>query len=130
MSPTSNEPTTGYGTPSYSGQSGSSSASSGRIDQINEMTDMGESYGLDNRVWLGIAAGAAIGIGLMLANRRRPENRWDRARDIARKVDADKDEFKEVGRDMLDRIRVIYEEGRKVAEEAQHLWTRGRSLVR
>jgi hypothetical protein len=31
---------------------------------------------------------------------------------------------------MLDRIRIIYEEGRKVADEAQHLWLRGRKLVR
>jgi hypothetical protein len=128
MSPTSNEPTTGYGTPGYTGPSGTGEESS-RMERVNEMTDMGETYGLDNRVWLGIAAGAAIGIGLMLS-RRRPANRWDRARHIARNVDAHQDDFKEVGRDMLERIRIIYEEGRKVADEAQHLWVRGRKLVR
>jgi hypothetical protein len=128
MSPTSNEPTTGYGTPGYSG-TGSHIGEPSRMERVNEMTGMGETCGLDNRIWLGIAAGAAIGIGLMLS-RRRPANRWDRARHIARQVDANQDDFKEVGRDMLDRIRVIYEEGRKVADEAQHLWLRGRKLVR
>jgi hypothetical protein len=107
----------------------SGAGESSRLDRVNEMTNVGESYGMDNRIWIGIAAGAAIGIGLMLT-RRRSENKWERARNIARRVDADKDDFKEVGRDMLDRIRVIYEEGRKVADEAQHLWSRGRNLVR
>ena len=128
MSPTSNEPMTGYGAPGYRGPAGNTGETS-HIERVNEMTDIGETCGLDNRIWLGIAAGAAIGVGLMLS-RRRPANRWDRARHIVRNVDAHQEDFKEIGRDMLDRIRLIYEEGRKVADEAQHLWLRGRKLVR
>jgi hypothetical protein len=89
----------------------------------------GETCGLDNRVWMGIAAGAAIGIGIMLSRRHRT-SRWDRARNIARRVEANRDDIADTGRDLLDRMRVIYEESRKVIEEAQDLWSRGRSLVK
>jgi hypothetical protein len=78
---------------------------------------------------MGIAAGAAIGIGIMLTRRRRHSG-WDRARHIARSVEADRSELADVGRDLLDRMRVIYEESRKVVEEAQDLWSRGRNIVR
>jgi hypothetical protein len=89
----------------------------------------GETCGVDNRVWMGIAAGVAIGVGVMLS-RRRSHSRWDRARNIVKRVDADRGELAEVGRDLLDRIRVIYDESRKVVDEAQSLWARGRSVMK
>ena len=33
------------------------------------------------------------------------------------------------GKDMMERIRVIYEEGRKVVDDAGEIWSHGRKLV-
>jgi hypothetical protein len=127
MSPNPTDQTTGMGT---------TPTTESTTSEILHRTDIGEYYGVDNRIWLGIAAGAAIGIGLALS-RRRPASRWemarerlDRAKGVASRVAEEREDFAETGRDLLDRVRLIYEESRKVVDEMGHLWEHGRKLVR
>ena len=79
------------------------------------------------KIWLGIAVGAAVGIGIMLSRRRK--SRWESARDLTRRVADHSGEIGDVTREMVDRVRNIYEESRKVVEDAGELWARGRKLT-
>jgi|SRR3954464_14547354 hypothetical protein len=76
----------------------------------------------------GLAIGAAI--GLAFAASRRKKSRWDVAREIGERVASNRDDLVDTGRNMVDRIKLIYEEGRKVVEEAAELWEQGRTLVK
>ncbi len=80
----------------------------------------------------GVAIGAAIGIAYAATRRKRNpwEDRWETAKDVGEKLYDKRDDLAEHGRNMLDRIRLIYDEGRKVVEEATELWSLGRKLVR
>ena len=79
------------------------------------------------KVWFGIAVGAAVGIGIMLSRRKR--TRWDSARELTRRVADHSSEFGDVTREMVDRVGTIFQETRKVVEDAVELWTRGRKLA-
>lgn len=79
-------------------------------------------------VWLGIAVGAAIGLGFALSRRKR--DRWRSAKHITKRISRNSEDLAEKGRQILDRVKVIYEEGRKIAEDAADLWAQGRRLVR
>ncbi len=50
--------------------------------------------------------------------------------DTADTVARRRDDLAESGKNIVDRIRIIYEESRKVMEEASELWAHGRKLVR
>jgi hypothetical protein len=80
------------------------------------------------KIWLGVAIGAAIGIGIAVS-RNRKKDRWSTARELTARVADQSGELAEVGRNMLDRIRTIYDESMKVCEEATELWSHGRKLV-
>jgi gas vesicle protein len=88
-----------------------------------------ENWGVNNNqmIWIGVAVGAAIGIGIALS--RRKKTRWDTAREMTRRVADHSSDLADSTKDLVERVRVIYEEGRKVVEEAGHLWEHGRKLV-
>jgi hypothetical protein len=79
-----------------------------------------------SKIWFGLALGTAIGLGI--AYSRRPKrSRWDVAR---QRISGRSSEFAEAARDIVDRFKVIYEEGSRIAHDAGELWTRGRRLAR
>ncbi len=79
-----------------------------------------------------IISGVAIGSGIALAYAasRKKRNWRDRLMDTAGTVARRRDDLAESGKNIVDRIRIIYEESRKVMEEASELWAHGRKLVR
>jgi hypothetical protein len=79
-------------------------------------------------IWLGIAVGAAVGIGIALS--RHKKSRWEVARTITNRVAERSGDFADVTRELFGRVRNIYEESCKVVEDANHLWAHGRKLVR
>ena len=79
-------------------------------------------------VWIGIAVGAAIGVGIALSQRKR--DRWTSARHITKRLSRNSEDLADRSRHILDRVKVIYEEGRKIADDAAELWSQGRRLVR
>ena len=80
------------------------------------------------KIWLGIAIGAAVGIGIALS-RRRPATRWDSAREFGKRISDRSEDLADATRDIMQRVRTIYEEGRKVMEDAGELWSHGRKMV-
>ena len=88
------------------------------------------SNGFDSKnakIWMGIALGAALGIGIALSRKRR--TRWDSALDVPRRLADHSQDLATHTRDIVDRVRTIYDESRKVVEEAGELWAHGRKLV-
>ena len=79
------------------------------------------------KIWFGVALGAAVGIGIALSRRKRTG--WDEARNVTKRFSAKSEDLAEVSRDILERVKTIYDESRKVVEEAGELWTHGRRLV-
>jgi hypothetical protein len=88
-----------------------------------------EMNGLGNRaLWIGIAAGAAVGIGIALSRRKR--TRWESAREVGQRVARSGSDLGAAARDLITRVKGVYEEGLKIAEDAGELWEHGRRLVR
>jgi hypothetical protein len=79
-------------------------------------------------IWIGMAAGAALGVGIALARGRR--SRWDSATHVTKRLRAGSGDLADKTRDIVTRVRGIYDESRKVVEEANDLWAHGRKLVR
>jgi hypothetical protein len=92
-----------------------------------ENTDMESNQA--RKLWFGIAVGAAVGIGIMLSRRKRSPSRWESARELTRRVADHSSELGDVTREMVNRVGNIFEETRKVVEDAAVLWTRGRKLA-
>ena len=80
------------------------------------------------KIWLGVAVGAAVGIGIALSRRKR--SRWDTARDFGHRITERSGDLAEITRGLADRVRNIYEESRRVVDDAGALWSHGRKLVR
>jgi hypothetical protein len=83
--------------------------------------------GYNNRIWIGLAVGAALGIGIALSRRKR--TRWDSAREVGKRLSDRTGDLAETTRDIVERIKTIYDESRKVVEEASDMWEHGRKLV-
>jgi len=81
----------------------------------------------ETKIWLGIAAGVAVGLGIALARRKR--DRWESARALTARVGERSGEFTEGALELAGRVRNIFEESVKVVEGATHLWASGRKLV-
>ena len=86
---------------------------------------------MNNKLWIAIAVGAGVGVAIAFGAHNAKRSRWDRwdTREMAKKFNNHKDDLLERGRDMIDRIRVICEEGKKVVDDAGELWHEGRKLV-
>jgi hypothetical protein len=84
----------------------------------------------NNTGW--IISGVAIGTGIALAYAasRRKKSWQDRLVDTADSVARRREDLLDSGKNIVDRIRTIYEESRKVMEEGAELWAHGRRLVR
>ncbi len=85
--------------------------------------------GSNQLIWIGIAAGTAIGIGIALS-RRKPASGWDTARDVTKRMADRSGDLADATKDIMERMKTIYEEGRRVVEDAAQLWEQGRKLVR
>jgi len=81
------------------------------------------------KIWLGIAAGTAIGVGIALSRRQKKSSRWDAARQVGQRLSDTSGELADAVGDIISHVKVIYEEGRKVAEDAGALWAHGRKLA-
>ncbi len=95
----------------------------------NTMTNSMEETGLstNTKIWIGVGIGAAVGLAIALS--RRKHDRWESARDITRRISNKSGDFADIGKDIADRVRLIYEESRKLVEDASDLWSRGRKVV-
>jgi hypothetical protein len=78
-------------------------------------------------IWIGVAIGAAVGVGFALSRRKRDP--WANARAAAGRVASRTSDLSDATKDMVGRIRTIYEESCKVIEDAGELWEHGRKLV-
>lgn len=83
-----------------------------------------------NRIWIGVAIGAAIGLGYAMTRRRRVTTKWSSAREVSRNVAESSGDLVEQGKKIIEHIRVMYDEGRRVVDEANDLWEHGRKLVK
>lgn len=81
-----------------------------------------------NKIWMGLAVGTAVGLGIALS-RRPKKTGWDLARNATKQISGKSAEIADAARDIVDRMKVIYEEGSQIVEDAAELWTRGRKLV-
>jgi hypothetical protein len=85
-------------------------------------------WGNSTTLLLGLAAGTAIGLGVALS-RRQKKNRWDSARRVGQRISQQSSEVGDAVSDIIGRVKVIYEQGRKLAEDAGELWSHGRKLT-
>jgi hypothetical protein len=81
------------------------------------------------KIWLGLAMGTAIGLGIAYSRRPKRKTGWDTARQAAKQIGDRSSEFAEAARDIVERVKTIYEEGARIAQDAGELWTRGRKLA-
>jgi hypothetical protein len=87
-----------------------------------------EMNGQNRAIWIGVAIGAAVGLGFALS-RGRKRDPWSSAKEAAGRVASRTSDISEATKDMVERIRTIYDESRKVVEDASELWAHGRKLV-
>ena len=80
------------------------------------------------KIWMGIALGAAVGIGIALSRRKR--SRWDAAREFTSRVADHSSNVAEATRAIADRVRHIYDETCQVVQDAGHLWSQRHKVVR
>ncbi len=78
-------------------------------------------------IWMGVGVGAAIGLAFALS--RRKKDRWSSAKEVSERVVNRTGDLAAAGKDLVDRIRVIYNESRRVVDDASELWSQGRRLV-
>jgi len=78
-------------------------------------------------IWIGVAIGAAVGVGFALSRRKRDP--WSTARSAAGRVASRTGDISAATKDIMERVRTIYEESCKVIDEAGELWQHGRKLV-
>ncbi len=79
------------------------------------------------KLWIGIAVGAAVGLGIALSRRRR--SRWDAAKNISKRLSDKSEDLADVTRDIVERVKTIVEESKRVVDDAGDLWIHGRKLV-
>lgn len=97
------------------------------------MSPMRNDYQHNNKmmtVWLGVAIGAAIGIGYAVSRSGHRRDRWSSAKDISKRMSEHSGDLAARGKEIIERAQNIYEEGRKIVEDASELWSHGRKMVR
>lgn len=80
-----------------------------------------------NLVWIGVGVGAAIGVAVAISRRKREP--WYSARQVTRRVADHTSDLAAASKDIVDRLKIIYNESCKVVEEATELWSQGRKLA-
>ena len=84
--------------------------------------------GINSKIWIGVAIGAAVGVGIALSRTRR-KTRWDAARSVTRRISDSSGDMAETAKEIMARMKTIYEESRAVVEQAGDLWQHSRKLV-
>lgn len=92
-------------------------------NSLNQWTN-----GNGNKVWIGVGVGAAIGVAALVLSRRRRDP-WYSAKGVTRRVADHSADLAACSKDIVERVRVIYNESRKLVEEATELFAQGRKLV-
>jgi hypothetical protein len=87
-----------------------------------------EMNGQNKAIWIGVAIGAAVGLGFALS-RTKKRDPWSSAKEAAGRVANRTSDISDATKDIVERMRTIYEEGRKVLADASELWSHGRKLV-
>ena len=80
------------------------------------------------KIWMGLAIGTAIGLGIALS-RRPKKSKWDVARRAGKQLQGRSAELAGAANDIVDRVKTIYAEGAQIVEDACELWSRGRKIV-
>lgn len=95
-------------------------------------TSMHRNGSTNTMIYIGLAAGAAIGIAVALTRRGKTRRRepWEAAKHITRRFGDHSQELATRGKDIVARVQNMYEEGRRVYDEARELFGEGRRLVR
>jgi gas vesicle protein len=88
-----------------------------------------EMNGQNKAIWIGVAIGAAVGLGYALSRNKKKRDPWSSAKLAAERVASRTGDISDATKDIVERIRTIYEEGKKVVEDAGELWSHGRKLV-
>lgn len=81
-------------------------------------------------VWVAVAVGTAVGLGIALSRGSRKKTAWESAREVTKRVANRSGDISEAARDIMERVKTIYDEGCKVIADASELWSHGRKLVR
>jgi hypothetical protein len=89
-------------------------------------SEMNSGQGPNIALWIGIAVGAAVGI---IALSRRRKSPWDQARKVTSRLAGHSSDLADATGNIVQRVKLIYDEGCKVVEEAGELWAHGRKLV-
>jgi len=93
------------------------------------MTDHKNNNGTrTNTIWIGVGIGAAIGVAALAISQRK-RDRWYSAKQVSRRVADHTGELAAASKDIIERIRLIYNESCKVVDEATELLSHGRKLV-
>ena len=77
-----------------------------------------------SKLWLGVAVGVAVGLGIVVARRKASSN----GKFLTRAADRIPD-FADVTRDIVTRTKAIQKEALKVVQDASQLWMHGRKLI-
>ena len=76
-----------------------------------------------SKLWLGVALGVAVGLGIVVARRKSNNGKFS-----TRAADRISD-FADVTRDIVTRTKSIQQEALKVVQDAAQLWMQGRKLL-
>ncbi len=79
-------------------------------------------------LWIALAVGAAIGVAY--AASRRSRGGLAVAKRVGKTLAEDGADLADSGRNILERLGIIYEEARKVVDEASDLWSHSRKMLR
>ena len=79
-------------------------------------------------VWIGVGLGGAIGVAVALT--RRTRDRWCAAKQVSRRVADRTGDLAAASKDIVERLKIIYTESRKILEEATEIWSRGAEVGR
>jgi hypothetical protein len=97
------------------------------MDSVNS-TNVSAWNGNTTKLWFGVAIGVAVGVGIALS-RHKKKTRWDQAREITHRVAEGSPDLADATRNIVERVKTIYEQGCKVVDDASELWSHGRKLV-
>jgi hypothetical protein len=98
-------------------------------EQVQDTAASGIWENHSNKIWLGIAMGTALGLGIAYSRRPKKRTGWDIARQATKKISDRSGEFSDAARDIVERVKTIYDEGSHIVEDAGELWSRGRKLA-
>jgi len=103
----------------------------GKHKSAGDHANAGEGEGLmqnnSNLMWIGVGVGAAIGIAVALS--RRKKEPWYSPKQVSKRVADHTSDLASASKDIVDRLKIIYNESCKVVEEASDLWAQGRKLA-